>query len=151
MVKTKRQEKILDIIQSDVIVTQEELQKALIDLGFKVTQSTVSRDIKELRLIKGHDKNGNYRYISVDKSNAQHQPISHYRELVAKSVKSIDCAMNDIVIKCYNGMASSVCVAIDVMIGDRMLGSVAGDDTILIVTHSVEDAIELTYELKKMM
>ena len=151
MVKTKRQEKILDIIKSNVIVTQEELQKALIDLGFKVTQSTVSRDIKELRLIKGHDKNGNYRYISADKSTARHQPISHYRELVAKSVKSIDCAMNDIVIKCYNGMASSVCVAIDVMIGDRMLGSVAGDDTILIVTHSVEDAIELTYELKKLM
>ncbi len=151
MVKTKRQEKILEIIRDDVIVTQEELQNALINLGFKVTQSTVSRDIKELRLIKGHDKNGNYRYISVDRSSSQHQPLSHYRELVAKSVKSIDCAMNDIVIKCYTGMASSVCVAIDVMMGDRMLGSVAGDDTILIVTRSIEDAIELTYELKKMM
>ena len=62
--KDKRQEKILEIIKEQIILTQDDLQNALNKLGFSVTQSTVSRDIKELRLLKGHDQNGNYRYIS---------------------------------------------------------------------------------------
>lgn len=149
--KSRRQEKILEIIRNDIILTQDELQNALTTAGFNVAQSTVSRDIKELRLVKGHDSSGNYRYISAENQATDRQPLSHYRDMISKSVKSIDCALNDIVIKCYNGMASSVCVAVDEILGDRMLGSVAGDDTILIVTHNSEDALQLTYELKKMM
>ncbi len=149
--KGKRQEKILELIENKIILTQEELQNELNKIGFKVTQSTVSRDIKELRLVKGHDAQGNYKYITADKPANDIQPLTHYVEMISKTVKNVDCAMNDIVIKCYNGMASSVCVAIDIMFGDRMLGSVAGDDTIFVVTRSESDAMQLTYEIKKMM
>ncbi len=149
--KDKRQEKILEIIKDNIIFTQDDLQSILNSLGFKVTQSTVSRDIKELRLVKGHDQNGNYRYISSDNRANDLQPLSHYREIFSRSVVSVDNALNDIVIKCYNGMASSVCVAIDAMFSGRMLGSIAGEDTIFIVARSTNDAIALSEELKKMM
>lgn len=149
--KGKRQEKILEIIKDNIIFTQDDLQNILNSLGFKVTQSTVSRDIKELRLVKGHDQNGNYRYISSDNRVNDHQPLSHYREIFSRSVVSVDNALNDIVIKCYNGMASSVCVAIDAMYSGRMLGSIAGEDTIFIITRSTNDAVALSEEFKKMM
>ena len=149
--KGKRQEKILEIIKDNIIFTQDDLQNILNSLGFKVTQSTVSRDIKELRLVKGHDQNGNYRYISSDNRVNDHQPLSHYREIFSRSVVSVDNALNDIVIKCYNGMASSVCVAIDAMFSGRMLGSIAGEDTIFIITRSTNDAVALSEEFKKMM
>lgn len=148
--KGKRQEKILEIIKSQIILTQEDLQDALNSAGFKVTQSTVSRDIKELCLFKGHDSNGNYRYISGERTNAD-QPLSHYREIISRSVISIESALNDIVIKCYAGMAQSVCVAVDSMFSDKMLGSIAGDDTIFVITQSVENAFLLCDEIKKIM
>ncbi len=147
--KSRRQEILLEIIENKIIVTQEELQSELNAAGFEVTQSTVSRDIKELKLVKVHDAGGNYRYAASGPSSAQ--PLSHFNEIIAKSVRSVDCAMNDIVIKCFNGMASSVCVAIDTIYNDRMLGSIAGDDTIFIITRSSEDALSLCYELKKMI
>lgn len=148
--KNKRQQKILDLIAQNIIVTQDELQNALTDSGFKVTQSTVSRDIKELRLVKGHDADGNYRYISNDNSSSNEQPFNHYRELIVKSVKNVDYAMNNVVIKCYTGMASSVCVAVDTLFVNRMLGSLAGDDTIFIVTKSENESKLLTEEIKKL-
>lgn len=148
--KNKRQQMILDLISKNIIITQDELQNALTDLGFKVTQSTVSRDIKELRLVKGHDLEGNYRYISRDTATANEQPYNHYRELIVKSVKNVDFAMNNVVIKCYTGMASSVCVAIDTLFVNRMLGSLAGDDTIFIVTRSENESKLLTEEIKKL-
>lgn len=148
--KSKRQEALLEIIEKKIILTQEELQSELNAMGFNVTQSTVSRDIKELRLIKAHDSAGNYRYIVSDRAGEQ-QPLSHYSEIISNSIRAIEYAVNDIVIKCYNGMAQSVCVAIDLLFGDRMLGSVAGDDTILIITHSEEEAVALTREIRKMI
>ncbi len=147
--KSRRQELLLEIIEEKIIVTQEELQSELNAAGFDVTQSTVSRDIKELKLVKAHDQNGNYRYIASKDSGKQ--PLSHFSDIIARSVKSVDCAMNDIVIKCFTGMAQSVCVAIDTLYNDRMLGSIAGDDTILIITRTSEDALSLTYEFKKMI
>jgi transcriptional regulator of arginine metabolism len=148
--KNKRQQKILDLISENIIITQDELQNALTDAGFKVTQSTVSRDIKELRLVKGHDLEGNYRYISNENAATSEQPYNHYRELIVKSVKNVDFAMNNVVIKCYTGMASSVCVAIDTLFVNRMLGSLAGDDTIFIVTKSENESKLLTEEIKKL-
>lgn len=149
--KDKRQEKILEIIQNNIIFTQDDLQNALNRLGFKVTQSTVSRDIKELRLVKGHDSEGNYRYVSSDTGGLEQQPISHYREIFSRYAISIEYALNDVVVKCYSGMASSVCVAIDAMFKGMMLGTLAGDDTVFIVTHSIEEATKLATELKKIM
>ena len=133
--KNNRQREILNIISQKVVLTQEDLQSELLALGFDVTQSTVSRDIKELRLIKSHDADGNYRYISPA-ANGFKRDKSHYADLFVKSVISVDFAVNNVVIKCHAGMASSACVALDEMFHDMMLGSLAGDDTIIIVTRS---------------
>ena len=149
--KNKRQQKILELISDNIILTQEELQTALHNAGYKTTQSTVSRDIKELRLVKGHDADGNYRYISGDTVSSSDQPYNHYRDIIAKSVKNVDYAINNVVIKCYTGMASSVCVAVDMLCSSKMLGSLAGDDTIFIVTRSEQESAQLTDELKKLM
>ena len=149
--KDKRQEVILDIISKNIILTQDDLQNALCKHGFSVTQSTVSRDIKELKLVKGRDEAGNYRYISAAKSDAELKPLTNYKEMIASSVRSVDCAMNDVVVKCYTGMASSVCVAVDIIFGDKMLGSIAGDDTIFIVTHSEKEAVLLCQEIEKII
>ncbi len=149
--KRKRQQKILEIIANNIVLTQDDIQNLLLAAGFKVTQSTVSRDIKELRLIKGHDAAGNYRYVSSEIRDTNKQAFAHYREIFSRYAVGVDCALNDIVIKCMSGMASSVCVALDAMYNDMMLGTIAGDDTIFIVTRSEAQALQLTNELKKMM
>ncbi|MBR4910726.1 MAG: arginine repressor [Clostridia bacterium] len=146
--KENRLEKILQIINEQVVLTQDDLQAALEREGYHVTQSTISRDIKRLRLIKGHDSRGNYRYISATRAGEGSRDITQYRELFSKSVLSVQYALNDVVIKCYTGMASSVCVAVDALFSGRMLGTVAGDDTILMIAKSEEDARTLTDELK---
>ena len=149
--KNKRQEKILDIIRENVILTQDELQNALLSYGFNVTQSTVSRDIKELKLIKDRDSNGNYRYISAGRQISNEQPATNYHAIISSSVRAVDYSLNDVVIKCYNGMASSACVALDSMFEDMMLGSIAGDDTVFVVTHTSDEAQMLASEIKKMI
>ena len=149
--KNNRQSKILELISNNVILTQEELQNALLNEGFNVTQSTVSRDIKELKLVKGHDKSGNYRYLSSEIQLNSSDDSAHYRELFARSVKRIDYAINNVVVKCYNGMASGAGVVIDALFSDSMLGSLAGDDTVLIVTRSENESAELTAQLKKLL
>ncbi len=149
--KRKRQQKILEIIANNIVLTQDDIQNLLLAAGFKVTQSTVSRDIKELRLIKGHDSQGNYRYVSSELRDTDKQAFTHYREIVSRYTTNVDCALNDVVVKCIAGMASSVCVAIDSMYNDMMLGTIAGDDTVFIVTRSEAQALQLTNELKKMI
>ena len=149
--KRRRQQKILEIISDNIVLTQDDLQNLLLAEGFEVTQSTVSRDIKELRLIKGHDSAGNYRYVSSDLRDTNKQAFSPYREIFSRYITNVDFALNDVVIKCVSGMASSVCVAIDSIYNDMMLGTIAGDDTIFVVTRSETQALQLTNELKKMM
>ncbi len=146
--KQKRQQKLLELIENKVLVTQEDLQQGLEELGFQVTQSTVSRDIKELKLIKGRDGEGNYRYLSHKPQKNSHTD-NQYNKMFADGVKSMDYALNNVVIKCFGGMASSVCVAVDALFGDMMLGSLAGDDTIIIVTHSEAESKTLISELGK--
>ena len=147
--KNKRQKEILEIIKNKVVLTQDDLQKELLLLGYNVTQSTVSRDIKELKLVKGHDSSGNYRYIS-NQSNSKYNK-SHYRDMFVKAVKTIDYAVNNVVINCYSGMASSACVALDEMFHDMMLGSLAGDDTIIVVTKSEQHSKQLVEELNNII
>lgn len=147
--KNKRQKEILEIIKDKVVLTQDDLQKELLLLGYNVTQSTVSRDIKELKLVKGHDSSGNYRYIS-NQSNSKYNK-SHYRDMFVKAVKTIDYAVNNVVINCYSGMASSACVALDEMFHDMMLGSLAGDDTIIVVTKSEQHSKQLVEELNNII
>ena len=146
--KGNRQEKILQIISEQIILTQDDLQAALEREGYNVTQSTISRDIKRLRLVKGHDSQGNYRYLGGTRAADGAQNIAQYKDLFSKSVLSVQYALNDVVIKCYNGMAQSVCVAVDSLFSGRMLGTVAGDDTILLIAASEDDAMRLAGELK---
>lgn len=149
--KSARQEKILELIKNQVCLTQEDLQNGLVALGFNVTQSTVSRDIRELKLVKGRDENGNYRYLSnLNNQNFQGSD-SRYHNLFSGTVKSVKYSMNNVVIKCENGMASSACVAVDELYGDMMIGSLAGDDTIIIVTESEMHSKQLTESLIKLL
>lgn len=149
--KSKRQEAILELIKNKVCLTQEDLQNGLQDLGFDVTQSTVSRDIRELKLVKGRDAVGNYRYISNTASSKDNKSISHYSELFSRAVKSVNYSLNNVVIKCHNGMASVACVAVDELFGDMMLGSLAGDDTIIIVTTGEQQSKQLKDNLVKLL
>jgi len=148
--KNRRQEKILEIIENEVILTQDDLQNALNKYGFNVTQSTVSRDIRNLKLVKSHDGNGVYRYVSPE-NNEPSNDISAYSGIIASAVKSIDYSLNDVVVKCSPGMAQSVCVVLDEMFQNFMLGSIAGDDTVFIITHTQEQAPLLCEKIKKMM
>lgn len=150
--KNKRQEKILELIKERAFYTQDELQEALNDLGYNVTQSTVSRDIKQLRIIKNLDSMGNYRYVSNTRENivTSKDDSTNFSDIFARSAIKVDCAFNDIVVKCHSGMASSACVAVDHFFSGMILGSLAGDDTILIITKTPEIALQLTERLKNM-
>lgn len=150
--KNKRQEMILKLIKEDIYDTQDDLQEKLNELGFNATQSTVSRDIKQLRIVKALDPMGNYRYmVPAQHSDAIHTHTGEqYINLFEHSVISVDYAFNDVVIKCYPGMASSACVSIDKLFSDKIMGSLAGEDTILVITKSVENAEELCKSLKNL-
>lgn len=147
--KKNRQEKIIELINTRVIDTQEELQKALNELGFSVTQATVSRDIKEMRIVKALDLNGVYRY-TINQA-AYKQSEVKYNEIFANSVVQVQSAMNDVVIKCHVGMAQGACTALDSMFGNLMIGTLAGDDTILAITHSEADAQALVRKIKALL
>lgn len=150
--KNKRQDALLRLIRDNVIATQEDLMNSLISLGYSVTQSTISRDIKELRIVKALDSAGNYRYISAFDSTSQvAEKSDKFIDIFAKSVVSIRYSMNDVVIKCYPGMASGACVAVDNIYKDMIIGSLAGDDTIFIITESEPMAAALADKLQKLL
>lgn len=152
IMKNKRHDSIIRIISENVVETQEDLQRLLTAEGYSVTQSTVSRDIKQLRIVKGHDIDGNYRYISKTVSQSGgHNNIQKYIEMFVNSVKSVDYAMNDVVINCYPGMASSACVTVDTVFGDMIVGSLAGDDTVFIITRNETTARELVDKLNELL
>lgn len=151
--KNKRHERILALINENIIFTQEDLLDYLLQEGYKVTQSTVSRDIKQLRIVKAQDSNGVYRYLTSRpiSHNFTNKSEDHFKDMFSKGVIAVDYAINNIVIKCYTGMASSACVAFDAMFGDSILGSLAGDDTIIAVTRD-ETSAKLLYEkIKKII
>lgn len=150
--KNKRQDALLKLIRDNIISTQEDLMNSLISMGYSVTQSTISRDIKELRIVKALDGTGNYRYISsFNNSSAVEEKSDKFIDIFANSVISIKYSMNDIVIKCYPGMASGACVAVDNIYKDMIIGSLAGDDTIFIITESEEMAAKLSEKLQKLL
>lgn len=148
--KNERREKILEIIATRPIETQEELIIALKNSGYNVTQSTASRDIKQLGLIKVLDSNGRYHYAK----NLPHKETTvpsadHDRLLDAfkRSSISVRYAMNNVVIKCYSGMAQGACVAFDSLFSDWVIGSLAGEDTIIVITTDEPSAADLTRKL----
>ena len=147
--RNARQAKILEIIAKNEIETQEELSDALRQAGFKVTQATISRDIKELGLIKALDENKKYRYVFVENSDLKISTklITLFRE----SVVSIASAENLIVIKTLTASASPACEAIDSMKWSEVLGTIAGENTVLIITRSEEAVESLTARIHALL
>ena len=147
--KKRRQAKIIELISQNPIETQEELQDMLMKYGFEVTQATISRDIKELRLVKDLSSEGRYVYSSGKKS----MDVINHRVggIFNDTIITIDYAMNTVVIKCFTGMANAVCAAIDSMNLDEILGSIAGDDTIFILCRNEETASMFTNKLRTML
>ena len=148
--KRARQAEILKIIQSVDVETQEQLLDELKSRGFASTQATISRDIKELRLIKTLSPNGNYRYTTHGEKGGRVDLSFKFHAIFAEAVNSIDYAQNLVVIKCYTGMANAACAALDSIRWDGLVGTIAGDDTILLVMKDTESAQGITEELNKL-
>lgn len=147
--KTRRHTKILELISEYQVDTQEELLRRLKDAGFDVTQATVSRDIKELRLVKILSADGKYRYANNQEPSRDISGI--FYSLFEDSAIEVDNAMNLVVIKCLTGMANAVCAALDGLRWEKVVGTVAGDDTLLVITKTPEAALELKEDLKKLI
>lgn len=134
--KSKRHEKILEIISHCDVETQEELSELLREAGFSVTQATVSRDINELRLIKVPTQSGNAKYVrSGERGGTRLAALLHEYEA------HFDYAGNTVVIKCASGMAQALCATLDREPADEgIVGTLAGDDTIFVLMRSPADA-----------
>ncbi len=135
--KNLRQEKILELIKVYDIETQEDLADKLIQSGFSVTQATVSRDIRALKLVKSATQNGGYKYVQPHVA-ANTQP--RLSLALSESVTSIDFAGNLVVIKTYPGMAQPIATCVDAYHSQDILGCVAGDDSILVVIRDASNA-----------
>lgn len=146
MTKKERLRIITNLIQNEEISTQEELTARLIELGYDVSQSTVSRDINELNLIKTEGVGKKFKYISVNVNASAISP--QMLELLKHIVVSVECANNLIVVKTLAGSASSAGTSIDSMRFPGILGSVAGDDTLLVIAKTSSDAEIITKTLK---
>lgn len=144
--KASRQAKILEFIQAYSIDTQDELLRRLREDGFDVTQATVSRDIKELRIIKTLSPDGKYRY-STGKEEVHDSPVKFYA-LFSDSTISVAPAGNMIAVKCYSGMAQAICTAMDSIPWDAVVGTLAGDDTIFILCKDETCAAQFAEELR---
>lgn len=147
--KKKRHEKILELIARYPIDTQEELLRRLREAGFEVTQATVSRDIKELRLLKVLSPDGKYRYTSAKEETKE--SAAKFYTLFADSALSVDYAQNIVAVKCQTGMANAVCAAMDTLSWGDIVGTLAGDDTIFILARNETAAGNLAGELKNMI
>ena len=134
--KSARHNLILEIIESKDIETQEELAEELKSHGVKVTQATVSRDIKELRLLKVLSEHGGYKYATVER--AEKGMNDRFIRILAESIVNIDCVNNLIVINTLSASANAACEAIDSMKWSEVMGTIAGDNTLLIITRSNE-------------
>ncbi len=143
--KKARQETILRLIAEQKPVTQEELRQALNDAGFPVTQATISRDIRELRLTKAMGEDGQYHY-NAGKSPAKAPLASLFRE----AVQTVDSAGNIVVVKCLSGAAGAVCAAADSLDLPQVLGTLAGDDTFICIAKTEDDAIGLAKRFRMM-
>ena len=147
--KTKRHTKILEIVRNHAVETQEDLMEFLRQEGFQVTQATVSRDIKELRLIKALGPDGNYRYAAA---KAENVTISgQFYNLFSETVQNVDYAGNIVVVRCFSGMAQAVCAAMDSMHWKDVVGTLAGDDTLICIVKGESQAVGLVAELKKLI
>ena len=144
--KVKRHAKILEIIRKYDVDTQEELCSRLNAEGYQVTQATVSRDIRELKLTKVSLSGGRQKYTSL--SDMENELGEKYIRVFKDGVVSMDMAQNILVIKTVAGMAMAVAAALDAMDCHEIVGSIAGDDTIMCAVRTVEDTESLMRRLR---
>ena len=148
--KNDRQSKILEIIEQESIDTQEQLQQRLQDIGIICTQATISRDIKQLHLIKEPVGQGKYRYaVSVQRNRLN--VADKLRTIFRESIISVDCAQNLVVIKTMAGLANAAAAAMDSMDIPYVVGTLAGDDTALLVMRDNESARSFCDEIHEML
>ena len=147
--KTNRQSKIIEIIQKNEVETQDELSALLEKDGFRVTQATVSRDIRELKLTKIPTAGGRQKYAVI--TDAPENLSKKYERVLREGFLSMDMAQNILVIKTVSGMASAVCAAIDAMKMREIVGSIAGDDTIMCAIRTVDDTYALMKKIRRIV
>ena len=148
--KNDRQSRILEIIERESIDTQEQLQQRLQEMGITCTQATISRDIKQLHLIKEPIGQGKYRYaVSVQRNRLN--VADKLRTIFRESIISVDYAQNIVVIKTMAGLANAAAAALDSMNIPYMVGSLAGDDTAMLVMRDTESARGFCDEIHEML
>lgn len=147
--KSQRQQRILELISKYEIETQDDMMIRLLAEGFKVTQATVSRDLKELKLAKVQTARGTYRYsLGHIRQGVGNVKINN---AMAESITEVKYSLNNVVIKTYPGLAAAVAFAVDSLNMPAILGCVAGDDTVIIVTTDVESSAELSEKITELM
>ena len=147
--KSERHNKIIELIRKNSIGTQEELADALNEAGFNVTQATVSRDIRELKLTKMSLDGKKQKYVMYQNSDSEMS--DKFIRVLKEGFMSMDMAQNILVIKTVPGMAMAVCAALDALNWHEVVGSIAGDDTIMCAVRTVDDTIRLMDKLKKII
>ena len=146
--KTSRHEKIRQIINRYDVETQEELAARLVQEGYPVTQATVSRDIRDLHLMKVSTGSGKQKYVAIAEPQ---KDLSKYIRVFKDGFRSMDMAQNILVIKTISGMAMAVAAALDAMDCHEIVGSIAGDDTIMCAVRTVEETAALMKRLRKLV
>lgn len=147
--KSKRHEKIVELIRKYEIETQEELARKLEEEGFQVTQATVSRDIRQLNLSKMTGKTGRQKYVLI--SEPEHQMSEKYVGIFREAFLSMDNAQNILVIKTVPGMAMAAGAALDNLGWEEIVGCIAGDDTIMCAIRTLDDTYMVMEELRKIL
>ena len=147
--KIARHSKIIDLINQYDIETQEELAAKLQEAGFAVTQATVSRDIRELKLMKIAKPDGGSRYTVMGQRDSQNS--EKYIRVLKDAFLSMEMAQNILVIKTVSGMANAAGAALDNMNYSEVVGCIAGDDTIACINRSTDDTIILMDKIKKII
>lgn len=146
--KTDRHSKIIEIVGKYDVETQEELAEILNREGYNVTQATVSRDIRQLNLTK-MSENGKQKYTVIKPANVQLG--DKYMRVLREGYSSMDMAQNILVIKTVAGMAMAVAAALDAMEWNEVVGTIAGDDTIMCAIRSVEDTVNVMARIHKIV
>lgn len=147
--KVNRHAKIVELVNKYHIETQEELADRLNQEGYKVTQATVSRDIRDLKLTKVQTENGRQKYAVLKKS--ENKLTEKYARILKDGFVSMDMAQNILVVKTVAGMAMAVAAALDAMDCHEIVGSIAGDDTVMCAVRTVEETEALMERLQKMI
>ncbi|MGO5052208.1 arginine repressor [Lachnospiraceae bacterium LCP25S3_G4] len=147
--KVSRHAKIIELINRQSVETQEELAELLNDAGFKVTQATVSRDIRDLKLTKVSASGGKQKYVVMHQNDSDMS--DKYIGVLKAGFSSMHMAQNILVVKTVSGMAMAVAAAIDAMEWQEVVGCIAGDDTIMCAIRSMDETIEVMDKINKIV